>query len=79
MSRCYICDRILSTDEVQWNRDHEDWDPCGTCLDVINNLFEHPDEEEIDRQLSLELFYEEMFENNNRHLDDDTTSISEIT
>lgn len=46
--KCHVCDKTLSDKEVQWNRDHQDWDPCGTCLEVINNLFEHPSEEEID-------------------------------
>lgn len=31
--RCYICNRVL--EEPQYNRDHEDYDPCNTCLDVI--------------------------------------------
>lgn len=53
--RCHICDATLSAEQIQWNRDHEDWDPCGTCLEVINNVFEHASEEEIDYQLSMEL------------------------
>lgn len=65
MSRCYICDRILSPEEIQFNRDHDDFDPCGTCLEVINDLFNHDDEEEIDAQLAVELYYEGLIENQN--------------
>lgn len=63
--RCNICDRILSPEEVHFNRDHDDFDPCGTCLEVINNIFEHPDEAEIDRQLAVDLYYEELVDNQN--------------
>jgi len=35
--RCYICDRPLET--FTFNRDHGDIDPCGTCKEVIANVF----------------------------------------
>jgi len=60
MSRCFICDKTLTAEEVQWNRDHQDWDPCGVCLDIINNVFEPHSEEEIDWQLAEELSFEEL-------------------
>jgi hypothetical protein len=34
--RCYICDAAIA--EPQFNRDHEDWDPCLTCQTVINDM-----------------------------------------
>ena len=36
--RCYICDRVI--DKPNFNKDHGDYDPCETCLEVINDLFQ---------------------------------------
>ncbi len=33
--RCYICDKILN--DPQPNHDHGDYDPCPTCLEVIQD------------------------------------------
>lgn len=33
MCVCYICDATLS--EVQFNSEHNDIEPCGTCLTVV--------------------------------------------
>lgn len=33
--RCHICDRVL--DEPQYNADLEGYEPCDTCLAVIND------------------------------------------
>jgi len=33
--RCYICDAPLTDDEVRFNKDHEDYDPCTVCKNVI--------------------------------------------
>lgn len=53
--RCYICDSILSTEATQWNSDHEEWDPCPTCLTVIADVFSDPlDEDEITYLLEKE-------------------------
>lgn len=46
--RCYICDKPLVADEVNWHSDHGDWDPCGTCLSVIKEVFGPLSEDEID-------------------------------
>ncbi len=32
--KCYICDKTLTELEVQWNKDLEEWEPCGTCLEI---------------------------------------------
>ncbi len=45
--RCHICNKILEPEAIRENRDHEDFDPCGTCLAVINEVFEPFDEEEV--------------------------------
>lgn len=58
--KCFICDKTLSGDEVQFDRDHQEWDPCGTCLDVINNVFEPKSEEEIDWELAEEMSPEDL-------------------
>jgi len=31
--RCYICDVVIDT--PQFNSDHEDFEPCETCKQVI--------------------------------------------
>lgn len=33
--RCYICDRVI--DEPNFNSDHEDYEPCDSCLRVIED------------------------------------------
>jgi cytidine deaminase len=53
--RCHICNSVLEENEIKWNKDHEDYDPCGVCLDIINEVFEPLDEETIHKQLELEL------------------------
>lgn len=52
--RCNICNATLSAPEVQWNSDHEDWDPCNKCQEVIDGVFTDLSEEEIDEQLAFE-------------------------
>lgn len=36
--RCYICDKILEDDQVQYNEDHKDYDPCQTCLNAVEDI-----------------------------------------
>lgn len=57
--RCYICDKILEEDQVQFNQDHEDYDPCPSCLYAIEDLVAgyrgQPDpEDDLDLSLILE-------------------------
>ena len=52
--RCHICNAVLSDQEIQWNKDHKDWDPCTTCQDIIESVFNDDTEEEIDKQLEHE-------------------------
>jgi hypothetical protein len=35
--RCFICDAGLGDDDVRFNRLHQDYDPCGTCKEVIRD------------------------------------------
>jgi len=74
--RCFICDNTLTNDEVKHTPEHGhgDFAPCGTCQSIIDELFEPPSEEEIDRQLVLELFYEELQEENNNEPELDENS-----
>jgi cytidine deaminase len=57
--RCHICNSILTPAEVQFNNDHQEWDPCGRCLEAIDEVFSHRTEEEIDEELQFELFEED--------------------
>lgn len=36
--------------------------PCGKCQEIIAEVFEPLDEEEIDNQISLEVYYEGLSE-----------------
>lgn len=36
--KCYICDRTLEEDQVHYNIDHEDYDPCPSCLAVVEDI-----------------------------------------
>jgi hypothetical protein len=33
--RCFICNRVLS--EPRFNADHQDFDPCEACMEVVND------------------------------------------
>lgn len=58
---CAICDKMLSPDEIKFNRDHQEFDPCSECLLIISEVFGPDDDEaEIDRQLAYELFMEDI-------------------
>lgn len=57
--RCHICNAALSPPEVQWNNQHNDWDPCGRCLAVIDEVFSDKTEEEIDEEIAFMLYEDE--------------------
>lgn len=42
--RCHICDASLS--KPSFNSDHQEYDPCITCLEVIADVFSDPLEED---------------------------------
>ena len=54
--RCKICDSILNN--PTWNILLQDWEVCGVCLEIINNVFEDPviPEETEEDPLEDELF-----------------------
>ena len=52
--RCHICNSELKENSIQWNNDHQDWDPCPTCLIEISEVFTDDSEEEITAQLEGE-------------------------
>jgi cytidine deaminase len=53
--KCYICDKQLADDEISFNSQHKDFEPCGTCLEIIENVFEPLDEEQIEWLIESEL------------------------
>lgn len=57
--RCHICDRSL--ENPQYSRDHQEWDPCGTCQKEINELLEdfmdNPFEIEVHEYYNDETYY----------------------
>jgi len=56
--KCYICNADM--DNFTFNRDHGDIDPCGTCKEVIANVF--GDEGDLDQKEQLELELEPTIE-----------------
>ena len=38
--RCHICDTVIN--KPVFNSQWKNWEPCTTCLEVINNVFEDP-------------------------------------
>ena len=43
--RCNICNNVLSEKEIQYNSVFESFDPCGTCLQEIAEVYEdYPDD-----------------------------------
>jgi hypothetical protein len=41
--RCKICDSMMS--KPTWNKDLQDWEVCGDCLEVIFSVFEDSPEQ----------------------------------
>jgi hypothetical protein len=58
--RCYICNRILK--EPTFNRDHIDWDPCPTCLQVVQDtlasFYDRPSADEDELQAEPDPFWD---------------------
>jgi len=53
--QCYICGHVLSGEQVSYNNEHKDWDPCPTCLIAIAEVFSDPlDEEQVTYVLEKE-------------------------
>lgn len=57
--RCHICNSALAPTEVQWSAPHQEWEPCGRCLQAIDEVFNDRSEEEIDAELEFEFNEEE--------------------
>jgi cytidine deaminase len=36
--RCAICDQKLHEAEIYFNWKHDNWSPCGECLEVVASL-----------------------------------------
>lgn len=45
--RCYICDAPLTDDEVRFNHDHQDYDPCTVCKNVIADAVNEGGDDEV--------------------------------
>jgi cytidine deaminase len=61
---CHICDRELSPDEIKMTPAYGrgDFAPCGTCLAVIEEVFEPDSEEDLDRVfIDIELLSDENY------------------
>lgn len=50
--RCHICDNLLAPDEIKFYKPRNQWEPCGTCIDVSEQVFGAVPEDEIDAALN---------------------------
>ena len=56
--RCKICDS--SMEKPVWNRQLNDWEVCGVCLEIIFSVFtDAPEKEKEDEPSEEEIFYAE--------------------
>jgi cytidine deaminase len=46
--KCYICDAGI--ENPKYNSAHKNYEPCTTCLEIINEVFEDYVEEEDERE-----------------------------
>lgn len=65
--RCFICDVEINGDEIQFNTLHKDWDPCGNCQHIIDEVFEPLEEEDIDYLLEQEGLIEPVIPEEQHH------------
>ena len=69
--RCAICDATLNPSEIAYNHDHDEFEPCGTCLEAIANVFEdHLDEDEV--RVIVERDEREMFGDDESDFDEES-------
>jgi len=47
--RCKICDSII--DQPKFNKQLDDWEVCGECLEIIFSVFEDYPEQDKDDDL----------------------------
>lgn len=46
--RCRICDAILAPNEIQYNNNHKEHDPCTKCLQIIEDIKFKPTSQELE-------------------------------
>lgn len=56
--RCKICDTTLS--DPKWNKQLNDWEICGTCLEIAMSAFE--DKPDDDNEVEEDLLPEDLEE-----------------
>ena len=45
--RCHICDKPLSDKEIKFDKRHDEFNPCGVCLEAIAEVYEdEPDDDQ---------------------------------
>lgn len=64
---CHLCDKQLSNDEIKMTPEYGrgGFAPCGTCLEIINELFNDDSDEEIAEQLTAEGIFFELYQKDN--------------
>ena len=45
--KCFICDKDMTVEEIKIDPRYGTFDPCGTCLTVISEVFGEEGDEEI--------------------------------
>jgi hypothetical protein len=51
---CHICDKILSQEEIKFERKYNKYAPCRECIQAAEECFSDKSEEEIDKELDDE-------------------------
>ena len=49
--RCHICDKVLDESEIAFDKNHDEFDPCGTCLQAIQEVFDDSPEDDEWREV----------------------------
>lgn len=60
--RCFICDRTLEADQVQYNQDHQDYDPCPSCLAVVEDILAgYKGQPDLEEDIALDVLIDGLF------------------
>lgn len=71
--RCYICNTILKPEEIQIHPQIKAFEPCGTCLEVISEVFDDKLEEDEVTKLLVEEWGEDYVLPDETETDDQKT------
>lgn len=61
---CHICDSQLPSDGIKHTPEYGrgGFAPCSHCEEIIGEIFEPLDEEEVDKEMAVEFYYDDLDE-----------------